>query len=391
MKFELLTNRASTKSLIMDVTHKSIVKSIQEYLNESRFNHIVTSENLPQVKKDNAELNKSIKYIQNTTKEIVERESESINEFKYNSKLYQKMIDDKREDRVKKIQIFEDETRKAIKEECQAYYELNKESLRQEFDKVNLSDMTKLSYITAKGSLTKEAKNVIDSKIQECMMKQNRYDIRVSNLKVICYERGLNEPLTKNHIQGIVFIDNEKDYLFKLDTLINDEILRNDRIKKQIEETAKRDEEKKAREKVSKQQEEIRSIFVKSFHMMEIDTLEKELSYLNNYPLIDFDLCYDYALEMKNSAIEKITQLIDNKKQALQDTKEVIKEIVPAKKAIKEIHPTVNAKTDKKTYTIIAKFETTVPSHITANQVVEAAKNKLLEAGVTTLKSIEVE
>lgn len=327
----------TTTSLIKEEKHEVIVKAIQSYLNEPRFNHIVTSDNIAQVKKDNAELNKSKKYIADTTKEIVERESKTINKFKENSKEYQQMIEDKRLDRIEKIEVFENETRAAIQLEAQAYYQDNKESLRDYFDKVDLSDMTKLSYLTSTGKLSKEAKSVIDSKIQECMLKQNRYDLRVSNLKVVCFERGLTEPLTENHIQGIVFIDDEQQYSFKLDTLINDELIRIDRLKKQIEEKAREDERKKIEE--------------------------------------------ENKIEIKEKVSKELQQKEVSSK--IEHTKEEINQEPDVKK-------TLTTEKGNKVYLVTANLKIEVKSHITQEQVKSAVNKKLIEAGVTTLQSIEI-
>ena len=92
----LLNKKASTRDLVKVESHEKIVADIEGYLAEDRFNYVVTSDNLAQVKKDNADLNKTKKALSDTAKVIIDRESKTINSFKANVKSYVEMIESKR-------------------------------------------------------------------------------------------------------------------------------------------------------------------------------------------------------------------------------------------------------------------------------------------------------
>ena len=156
--------------------------------------------------------------------------------------------------RIEDVAVFEDKTKKLILELCGEYLDENSKNIRDEFKKVSINDMDKLSYATSTGKLSKGAKDVLDGRISECLNKQMKYDLRVSNLANLCYQNGLESPLTEQHIQGIVFIDDDNIYADKIAALINDEIERFTRIKEserlKAEREAKVNAEKEAREKL---------------------------------------------------------------------------------------------------------------------------------------------
>ena len=69
--------------------------------------------------------------------------------------------------------------------------------------------------------------------------------------------------------------------------------------------------------------------------------------------------------------------------------KEVVKEKIPENMTV--IEKVAPKKVDDKiVYTVLATFEVPVPKHITKEQIEKAVYKKLTEAGVTTLKTIEV-
>ncbi len=395
MKLDLLVNGASTKSLIMDTTHKKILKGVKEYLGEDRFNYLVNAENLKDVKKNTTELNKSIGVIKAKGKELVDIESQSINEFKTNIKEYMGLIEAKRLERLDDVKVYEDKTRELVKCLVIDYItdEVKNLSIRDDFRNISYDDLIIVSNINKSGeSLASKCRKELDTRLMVQKSKQDRYDMRVLSLENICYKRGLEVPLDENHIQGIIFEDDETVYNLQLDTLINNELVRAEKQEKMIADKIREDEEKKARVNLMSQQRDVQNVFVKSFHMMEVDILEKELLYLQNYDLSKFDLCQDYAISLKNGSVDKIVQLIEDKKQALQDTKEVIEEIVPVEKVIKEVAPIIEPETDgKKNIKMNISLEFTVESNKSDNAVISYVEKVLEKAGLSNaIRSIGI-
>ena len=241
------TNGESTVALIK--AKEQIKNEIKTYLSENRFNYIITSDNLSVAKKDNADINKTAKALKETAKKIIDREMQNVNKFKDDLKEYLAMLEEKRLKRVSEIEVFENEIKETVKTLLEEYAQklIVKCSLREEFNNVVIDDLIKLTSISKSGTLTKAAKEGVEAKIQRCLSLQNRYDLRVSNLKVVCYEKGLEVPLTENYVQGIIYIDDEAEYQDKLNCMIENEVERLTQIKEDIEAKAKyRDKTKDA-------------------------------------------------------------------------------------------------------------------------------------------------
>ena len=390
--FEVIINGASTKSLTEANIHESLVKGIKEYTSEDRFNYLVDADNLVDVKKNNTELNKSIAIIKGKGKELVDIESHSINAFKANIKEYIGLIEAKRLERLEDVNVYEDKTRKEIEKLIVSYVydELESNNVRDGFNDISWSDLVIVSNKNKSGkSLASKCIKELDTRIMVQKSKQDSYDMRVLSLENICYKRGLKVPLDENHIQGIIFEDDETKYNFQLDTLINNELIRAEKQEKLMAVKIREDEEKKAREKVSNQQNEVRFAFGETLNYMDIDRLSEFLTNFENCDLSKFDLCQDYAIEMRDKAIKEITQLIANKKQALQDTKEVIEEIVPVEKVIKEVAPIIEPKTiGTKIVNISISFGIEVKENTNVDNVIKHIKKLLGSEDVNLAKYI---
>lgn len=329
----LLINGKSTKELVSIDVHTKINQSIDNYLSEPRFNYLVTVDNLKDVKSNNTELNASIKIIKDFGKKLVELESDDINIFKSNIITYWSKIDLKREKRKEDIKVFEDETRIILKDLTIEYINEQYLSLdiKEYFRKVSYKDLVIISNINSsrtesgdiKASLKKGVKDSLNIRLQQCKSTQDKYDMRLILLENICYKNGLETPLTVNHVQGIIFEEDETIYQEKLARLIKDEIERVETIKSKLQKKA--DDE--AALKVNQQMKEIDNIFLQPWGMMELETLQSKIKEITDYNLEPFRLCFDHAKASKIRAVTFINQSIWGKEKALEDTKKVIEDM----------------------------------------------------------------
>lgn len=413
----LLVNGKSTKELVKVEVHTQIHQSIDTYLSEDRFNYLVTTDNLKEVKSNNTELNASIKVIEDFGKKLIDLESEDINTFKSNIKEYCEKIESKRKARIEEIEAFESVTKLQLSNLILDYIDeqfalLN---IRDEFKKVSYIDLVLISNITAKGALTKGVKDSLNMRLQICKSSQDKYDMRVLQLENICYKMGLETPLTVNHIQGIIHEENDDIYNDKLTKLINDELERVANIKAKMKKQLEEDAAKVVNIQIKKANE----IFLQPWGMMDIEILENKKIAIENYDISVFDLCLDHAKGLKEKAIAFINQAIWGKNKALEDAKNVIDEMVTPFEDVKKQEiiiidtpmqenqsfayydgeqipltepfvPFEKQKEDEKM--IVAKFKITGTTGLSNDEVLTAIREILFNAGICddSLVSLEV-
>lgn len=391
MQISILNEKATTKNLVTVKNHGAIGLEIGMYLEEDRFNYIVTAENIADVKKSNAELNRSAKLIKDTAKLIIENETKSVTEFKANTKMYLDEIEAKRTQRLKDIEVFESETKGKLRELLLDYVDTKRGDMRDEFHNVSIEDLIKLSNLTVKGALTKSAKDGVKAKIQVCLNKQNRYDLRVANLKVVCFENGLTVPLDATHIQGIVFEDIEEKYQDELLALIVAEL---DRVKK-IEERIQKDADIKAQREAKSNSDKLLKVQLEEKYLFLIpDASSEDLENIQR-ELINYDAS---VLININTAISNRTNaLYFEAQQVVNETpQQEVKPFVdtrPPEHRGSDTEPPMEAVEDgKKVVTVVARFEVLVPDTFPDEKVVIALGKKLESAGITSdsLKSLEV-
>lgn len=340
MNFELLTKQTSTKALAKATMHEKILKGVNTYLLDNKFNFVVTAENLKDVKANNAELNASIGIIKDFGKKIVDLESEDINTFKNNIKQYCNLIETKRQERLNDIETFEKNTRELLERFIVKYLndELKNLSVREEFAKAQFLDLVIISNLNPSGdSLVSKCRKELDLRVQQCKSKQDKYDMRVMSLENICYKEGLIVPLDVSYIQGIVFLENDEEYSLKLDSLIQNEVKRNEQIKANLEAHA----ENKAKQAILAQQKKAKEIFDGLFNLMSVEELENKLEFVQDYDVSEFNLCYDVALMLQRDCVKKLTDLIESKQKTFEDTKEVFDAIVPKSDPVQEVRQEV--------------------------------------------------
>lgn len=382
----LIDSKKSSSVLVQKELHDKNICEIKEFLNGNKFNFVITVDNLKIAKDENANLNKTIKSLKDNTKIIVDRESSDINILKEYSKEYQKLLDNKRIERVANIAVFEN----IIKEEAinlsKLYVKEKIKSLgiREMFNNIDVSDMGNLSNLTKGGALTrgnKGAINTLDSKIQVCLNAQNKYDLRVSQLANKCYESGLKSPMTAEHIQGIIFIVDNIEYENKLKNLINEEVARFERIEKQIKEEQERKAKKEAENVLRLKINEISKGFI--IRIDEAKNKEELLAISNDYNLLDH---LYFNREVSNRIAKKISYYdgLEAKKEVILTPETVyhsspkVEYVEPKKEEIKQVQ---KVDEDMQEIYIIVGLKVLVKGNYLDKQIANAAKKQMIKAG----------
>ena len=89
--------------------------------------------------------------------------------------------------------------------------------------------MTQTGFMTASGAISKKGKEEVEKRVQVQLNLQNKVQNRLMMLENECLKAGI-EPLTKQHIQGFLFAD-DNTYINNLNMLIDSELKRAEQIK----------------------------------------------------------------------------------------------------------------------------------------------------------------
>jgi len=223
----------------------------------------------------------------------------------------------------------------------------------------------------------KELEGIITQGRQEIadavsVFEQKRLDVARDEifkyLSDVCIEKGIDwKSVSVNDLIKLGAITTKgnlvkatKEAINSRVSLVVNEILR---AKLEAEEKAKRDKEiaDKAIEEERKKSEEREA-------RLKVENEERERR-----------LLAQAEIDKKNAVNEAKVEI----------RKEVVKEQLPENMTmIEKVAP--REVEDKIVYTVLATFEVPVPKHITKEQVKNAVNKKLIEAGVTTLKNVEV-
>lgn len=208
-----------------------IEEKVNELLNENRFNSIVTMANFKDMKESSLFLGRVAKQISDFRIAKFKQETQDIKLFEDSLKKFTSMFKSKQDEIKQGLDIFEEETRKQVKAVCIAYFDdySLEVGLSDEFKNVNLEDMTQTGFMTASGAISKKGKEEVEKRVQVQLNLQNKVQNRLMMLENECLKAGI-EPLTKQHIQGFLFAD-DNTYINNLNTLIESELRRAEQIK----------------------------------------------------------------------------------------------------------------------------------------------------------------
>lgn len=226
----------------------------------------VTEENLAQAKKDATELGKAATQLNKMKTAKAAEFSAPVEAFKAQVMELVKMITDGQEFIKKQVAVFEDKTRAKCLEEMTATLKGGYLSLgvRPDFQTgfPLLSDLVGISKITAKGELTKAAKDQVMAIAQAGRGNQDMVDGRIARLEADCFKAGLKTPLQKEHVAHLLLASDETyqagfQALIKIETERQEKTLRQE--KERMEREAKEKAEREAREAQEKAQREVQA------------------------------------------------------------------------------------------------------------------------------------
>lgn len=387
---ELENQLVSTKKIVaLNKEHDVILKVVEDELSLDKYNSIVTMENYKDMKVVGTELNKFSKYINDFRKTKVKLETEDIEVFKSNCKIYDNLIQTKREAILKGLEVFEQETKKQVLEVCKEYLNTYCEEvgLREEFvSKIDSSDMSLTGYMSATtGVINKKGRDEVEKRVNAQLSLQNKVDLRLSNLENECLKADI-AILSKEHVQGFL-MDDDTSYSDKLNALIEIEIKRANAEKKKIEEKAKAEAEKVAQDKVIAQQKALKQE-LEARYQSKIRNATLEQLIAINIELKSYDPIATY--ELKQQATQRQIDLEEQKKALENKPQEVNEE--PQEQHLRDIakeepKPTLKQSDESTTErkAVNGKIERTlsikikVPESATKEQVVNAVTKMIKE------------
>ncbi|RBQ31398.1 hypothetical protein CRU92_06380 [Arcobacter sp. FW59] len=221
----------------MEQLENAVIKELEK----DEYNSVVTMSNFKDMKETSLFLGKVAKQISDFRIAKVKEETTDIKLFEDSLKKFTNMFKSKQETIKQGLDVFEEETRIQIKAVSKAYFDdySLEVGLSDEFKNINLDDMTQTGFMTASGSISKKGKEEVEKRVQVQLNLQNKVENRLMMLENQCLKAGI-EPLTKQHIQGFIF-DDDDTYMRNLNMLIESELRRVEQIKaKQEQELRKK-------------------------------------------------------------------------------------------------------------------------------------------------------
>ena len=217
--------------LNLNAKMESLESLVVQELEKAEYNSIVTMDNFKVMKESSLYLGKVAKDISDFRIAKVKEETQDIKIFEDSLKRFTSMFKSKQDEIKQGLDVFEEETRKQVKAVCIAYFDdySLEVGLSDEFKNVNLEDMTQTGFMTASGAISKKGKEEVEKRVQVQLNLQNKVQNRLMMLENECLKAGI-EPLTKQHIQGFLFAD-DNTYISNLNMLIDSELKRAEQIK----------------------------------------------------------------------------------------------------------------------------------------------------------------
>lgn len=206
----------------MDQLENAVIKELEK----DEYNSIVTMENFKDMKESSLFLGKVAKQISDFRIAKVKEETTDIKLFEDSLKKFTNMFKSKQDVIKQGLDVFEEETRKQVKEVCTTYFNQYclEVGLKEKFQNINLEDMTQTGFMTASGAISKKGKEEVEKRVQVQLNLQNKVENRLMMLENQCLRAGI-EPLTEQHIQGFILADDDT-YMRNLNMLIENELKR---------------------------------------------------------------------------------------------------------------------------------------------------------------------
>lgn len=288
------------------------------------------------------------------------------------------LIQEKRTDILEKVEVFKTKRMDILKDllikELNSLYETHKVS-----EKYCVVDITPLIKETSMGKskLSKSALESLESMVRKVKALEDAVTIRELQLEMTCKNKGLEFAIELDEIQHII---QEDDYDMQLNTMIENRLAIQERMKekaiqeaKEREEQIKAEEEKKAKileqqrlaeiEKEAKEREQR-----EAFRISELARVEREKDEA-------IQRVKDEAIEKENARLAEIERVEAERLQKIENAR------LAKEKAEKE--------SGKKIVTLIATFEIEVNADVDEEKVLAKYEDKI-KKDFSTFKSLTV-
>lgn len=236
-----------TQPPVLDTNYEALRAHLVQEV--ARYDIVVTSDTVKDAKKLATELNATKKQLDDRRKQEVAKASEPIKAFDAQLKELVKLCEDDRQKILGQVKTFEEETLREAQQRLEEYLQECYEDLgvREEYRTASVEGMAKLTTLTKTGKLTAAACSEVGTKVNQCRMLQQQTDLRLSQLENECYRAGLHSPLTREHVEGILFTD-ETQYHDALQSMIIRELDRQAETERRAREQAEREQAQAAAE-----------------------------------------------------------------------------------------------------------------------------------------------
>lgn len=205
-------------------------ESYRDYLKTeiAKYDIVVTEDTVKDAKALATKLNKVKSEIADKRKAAVAAASEPVKAFEAKVKELETMCEDGRQRILSQVSAFESATLKLAESELKGFLVdcYRSQGVTEEFQTATVDDLVKLGALTGTGKLAKAARDAVIARVGECVNKQQRTALRLSQLENQSHRSGLHSPLTREHVAGILFCVDEGEYQSNLENLINRELER---------------------------------------------------------------------------------------------------------------------------------------------------------------------
>lgn len=218
-----ITNTPACIEVNFDVLRKALEKDLE------RFEIVVTNDTLADAKKLATQLNETKNIIDDRRKAEVAKASEPVKQFDAQMKDLVIMCAAGRQKILDQVARFEDEVRELVEESLVTLLSglWEKHGVDSEFQRTTIADLVKISNLTAKGNLTKAARDELEARVLADKALQEQTDRRLTQLETESYKAGLKAPLQRQHVESFLFEDKEI-YTQRMAQLVAIEIERQD-------------------------------------------------------------------------------------------------------------------------------------------------------------------
>ncbi len=257
------------------------------------------------------------------------------------------------------VKVFEEEKLKKLRDDLLAFLENTRQSsgIEHEFRRSELDPkLIKLGSLTAKGSITKSAKDAVIAIVNQEYAIQQRTHYRLLQLESESHKAGLLSPLDRISVETFLFAEDEA-YQQQLTKIIDIELGRQKAAEAKIKAKAEQEAKAKIEAEAKAAQEEAERLAA-------------------TQPTIDTpDHDPDPVIQSADTAeIPPVPQYIIEQEQASQQPQKEVPQVKLGNMAV----------------VATAQFELSVPNYVTAEQISAKLRSMIESAGITSCTNISI-